>query len=173
MSNGKEMKTDLKGSTPADFMAQTALSDDSWGGHLHHVKSKQICSFSNVLEMALLIQAKLEKVGFPQSATEKRCWTNANPATGMEDRPDQRREKMRERKSTVTPKGGPTFFIRISYRQNASWQGSIQWLEGKSTRFFRSHLEMVMLMQEAVEKSGGTGSKMMFSSWEDAEEIVS
>jgi hypothetical protein len=172
MSNGREIKTDLKGSTPADFMVQTALTDDSWGGHLHHVKSNQICSFSNVLEMALLIQAKLEKVGFPQSATEKRCWADENPATGREDRPDQRREKMRERK-TVTPKGGPTFFIRINYRQNASWQGSIQWLEGKTTRFFRSHLEMVMLMQEAVEKSGGADSKVMFNSWEDAEESIS
>ena len=69
-------------------------------------------------------------------------------------------------------KGGPTFFIRINFQQNASWQGSVQWLEGQSTRFFRSHLELMMLMQEAVDKSGGA-EKMVFNSWEDAEEIIS
>lgn len=171
MNNRSEIETDVRGTTPADFIVKTKLNDDSWGGDVKHVKSDQMCSFSDVLEMTLLIQEKLEAVGFPQSTTEKRCWSSEDP--GHRDKPGSRREEMRERKQkTATQKGGPTFFIRINYRQNASWQGTIQWLEGKSTRFFRSHLEMVMLMQEAVEKSGGAEARIL-SSWEDEEEIVS
>lgn len=43
-----------------------------------------------------------------------------------------------------------TFIVRILYRCNASWQGEIIWLEGKRQKKFRSLLELVMLIQEAM-----------------------
>ena len=51
------------------------------------------------------------------------------------------------------------FLITIHFKQNSSWQGEIQWLNGKGRKmFFRSFLEMVMLMNEALivtdEKAG-------------------
>lgn len=49
--------------------------------------------------------------------------------------------------------GSPTFVIRVLFRQNATWQGSIQWLEGKQTRQFRSEYEMLKLMDEAMRAS--------------------
>ena len=72
-----------------------------------------------------------------------------------------------------SPRGGPTFLIKIHYRQNASWQGSIQWLEINCTRFFRSHLELVMLMQEAMEKTGCVESEWQFQSWAEQEDVCS
>lgn len=47
----------------------------------------------------------------------------------------------------------PTFVIRVLFRQNATWQGTIQWLEGKQTRQFRSEFEMLKLMDEAMQQS--------------------
>ena len=44
-----------------------------------------------------------------------------------------------------------TFAIRILFRQNASWQGSVTWLEGKSEQSFRSALELILLMSTALE----------------------
>lgn len=46
--------------------------------------------------------------------------------------------------------GSPTFVIRVLFRQNATWQGSIQWLEGRQTRQFRSEYEMLKFMDEAM-----------------------
>ena len=66
--------------------------------------------------------------------------------------------------------GGASFLIRIQFRQNASWQGTIQWLEEKKTMRFRSVLEMLSLMQEAVEKSGPSEGLPLFFSWESKEE---
>ena len=43
-----------------------------------------------------------------------------------------------------------TFLIRILFRQNASWQGSILWLEGKREESFRSVLELIFLMNDAL-----------------------
>ena len=43
-----------------------------------------------------------------------------------------------------------TFSVRILFRQNASWQGSVTWLEGKQEQSFRSTLELILLMNSAL-----------------------
>ncbi len=42
-----------------------------------------------------------------------------------------------------------SFLLRIKYHQNHSIQGSIQWLEKRKTVYFRSLMELIMLLQEA------------------------
>lgn len=43
-----------------------------------------------------------------------------------------------------------TFSVKILFRQNASWQGSVSWLEGKREESFRSALELILLMDGAL-----------------------
>jgi len=43
-----------------------------------------------------------------------------------------------------------TFEIMVRYRQNATWQGQIHWLEKNMHQNFRSVLEMLKLMDEAL-----------------------
>jgi len=43
-----------------------------------------------------------------------------------------------------------TFVVSIRYRQNATWQGSIKWVEEKKEMNFRSALEMLSLMKDAI-----------------------
>jgi len=43
-----------------------------------------------------------------------------------------------------------TFALRILFRQNASWQGSVTWLEGRQEQSFRSVLELIMLLDSAM-----------------------
>lgn len=43
-----------------------------------------------------------------------------------------------------------SFLIRIMYRQNCSWQGSIQWLDTNKTCHFRSVLELLLLLEQAL-----------------------
>ena len=44
-----------------------------------------------------------------------------------------------------------TFVVRVLFRQNASWQGSVTWLEGKQEQSFRSALELIFLISSALE----------------------
>ncbi len=46
-----------------------------------------------------------------------------------------------------------TFVIRILFRQNASWQGSVQWREGDMEESFRSALELCFLLDSALKQS--------------------
>ncbi len=43
-----------------------------------------------------------------------------------------------------------TFVVRIEYCQNETWQGKVIWAEENRTERFRSALELVRLMDEAM-----------------------
>lgn len=46
-----------------------------------------------------------------------------------------------------------TFIIKVEYCQNNTWQGRITWAEENKKVAFRSMLEMVKLMNEALERT--------------------
>ena len=43
-----------------------------------------------------------------------------------------------------------TFEISVKFMQNSSWQGQIHWIEKDQKQSFRSALEMLKLMDEAL-----------------------
>ena len=55
------------------------------------------------------------------------------------------------RESLKLDKGAKgTFLISVHYRQNATWQGTIAWAEKNKKQRFRSALEMIKLIDEAL-----------------------
>ncbi len=46
-----------------------------------------------------------------------------------------------------------TFYLRVLFRQNASWQGSITWVEGRQEQSFRSVLELLLLVAGALSEA--------------------
>ncbi|KUG04072.1 hypothetical protein ASZ90_018518 [hydrocarbon metagenome] len=66
---------------------------------------------------------------------------------------------------------GTTFLVSVRSRQNATWQGMIQWLEGKKTKSFRSQLEMIQLIQEAWEEDRGSEPGQVFANWEERDQV--
>ena len=59
-----------------------------------------------------------------------------------------------------------SFLLKIKYNQNHSIQGTIQWLEQKRTIYFRSLMELVLLLQEAA------SNNMEFRSWKGEKGIL-
>lgn len=59
-----------------------------------------------------------------------------------------------------------SFFLKLKYKQNHSLQGSIQWLEQKKTVYFRSLMELILLLQEAASE------KIDFRSWDVSNGII-
>lgn len=55
-----------------------------------------------------------------------------------------------QRKSTVR---GDTFIVNIKNNQNHTWQGTVKWVEGQEEIPFRSALELIKLMDSAMELS--------------------
>lgn len=48
---------------------------------------------------------------------------------------------------------GAVFLLDIQHRQNATWQGSIIWVDRQNKQYFRSALELIKLIESALEQS--------------------
>lgn len=45
-----------------------------------------------------------------------------------------------------------TFVVQIVDSQNATWQGTVTWTEGKQTKPFRSALELLKLIDSSLDE---------------------
>ncbi|NLN87214.1 MAG: hypothetical protein GX133_06375 [Syntrophomonadaceae bacterium] len=74
--------------------------------------------------------------------------------------------KKDDQKTTPNPKGNDqvlkdrTFIVKVKYNQNYSMQGSVQWIEQGRIVNFRSEMELLALLSEAVDNK-------QIRSWED------
>ena len=51
-----------------------------------------------------------------------------------------------------------SFIVRVTSRQNATWQGSISWTERGVTKHFRSAVELIKLIDSALDEEEGKSS---------------
>jgi hypothetical protein len=94
--------------------------------------------FESLMQMLLKIDALLDEMHFPQSYTIEREFSPA------------RREPVNGEEQGVQRGELATFAVRVLFRQNASWQGSVTWLETGQEVSFRSALELLFLMNSAL-----------------------
>nr|WP_177298225.1 hypothetical protein [uncultured Blautia sp.] len=69
---------------------------------------------------------------------------------------------MPQRKST--PKGD-TFIVNIKNSQNHTWQGTVKWVERQEEIPFRSAIELIKLMDSALEISDEENSGEYLKKW--------
>jgi hypothetical protein len=100
----------------------------------------------SIWDLIKSIERDLSENRFPQSAIRYRTWgAGAKPAAPGADRPAGGFGA-----SGLQDTAGPTFIVRVLYRQNATWQGTVQWMEGRQTRPYRSVNELLSLMDDAA-----------------------
>lgn len=95
-------------------------------------------SFESLSQLLVGMEDLLDEYQLPQSFTAVRSFA-APPS-----RPGSGAEALKQEGKLAT------FSVRIIFRQNASWQGSVSWLEGKREESFRSVLELILLMDGAL-----------------------
>lgn len=79
---------------------------------------------------------------------------------------------MKTKLTPTAPKlqsGGTNFLVSIYHQENHSWQGSVQWLDTGKKVHFRSELELMNLMNQAVQASCTETEEMR--SWEDEQKL--
>lgn len=95
--------------------------------------------FQSLTQFLQGMEATLETMEFPKAYTATRTFA---PLPGCSTGPPL---------SQCQPGAQATFAVKILFRQNASWQGSVTWLEGKREQSFRSVLELILLVSTALE----------------------
>lgn len=95
--------------------------------------------FYGAIDLVKKIETMLDEMSFPQSFSMIRSFAE-KPLVDLTRQTDESSYKGRV----------ATFSVRVLFRQNTSWQGSVSWLEGKREETFRSVLELLLLMDSAI-----------------------
>lgn len=78
---------------------------------------------------------------------------------------------MADKNMTKRKSGSTNFLISIHYNENHSWQGTLQWLDTGKQLFFRSELELLTLMNAAVQS--GQDHDQLLRTWDEDAKLTS
>lgn len=127
-------------------------ADTDFQGRCYHRFSAAPMAFSSTMELLKALESFYDEIGFPRATLMCRSFTqDPAPGTAAED---QTKKIVQEAEHILEQKGDlATFVVHVQHRQNATWQGKIVWLNRKEEQYFRSTLEMLRLMDQAVGES--------------------
>lgn len=108
-------------------------------GRLFSPARKEPIQFASAMDFLNAVEALLDEMDFPQSFVPVRSFSGRKKAAAH-----ARQMVIGEGRGQMT-----TFRLRVLFRQNASWQGSLCWLDMEREESFRSVLELLHLMQSA------------------------
>ncbi len=141
-------------SKSSDFMIRvTSYEDRIMNGSLEHSATGDSLVFCGLMDLINAIQYKLDEINFPQSTMALRQWELSDADT------DELPVLIEEDYTVPAPdtfgRALSCFMLRIQFRQNASWQGNLAWLDEKKAIAFRSVLELTRLIDSAIQYSAG------------------
>lgn len=108
-------------------------------GYLDSPSLQEEQYFSSLIHLLFLLEEIMDSTGSPQRGTQDRVFQPIAADHQKAAPPDQRERVL------------GTFQIQVLFRQNASWQGSLLWLERSLEARFRSVLELVHLLDSALQ----------------------
>lgn len=133
-------------------------------GRLYHQYTSGAITFTSLFEAFDHMERFYDDLLLPQAAlrirsfrADRRKMEQAIKRERMPKLPDYTRKEMKimEEFNKVTEQRGKdsTFIIHVKYRQNASWQGEVTWVDKQKKEYFRSALELVRLIDSAVSET--------------------
>lgn len=141
------LNTNYKGKlSPAQILISLdAKPDAGMAGRLYSGYYRRFYTFNSETELLFAVDQLCDSMQFPQASFQSRSFESKYTKTIV-----RKVENFMESDiETALKQDRATFLVHIKFRQNATWQGSITWVEQEKTQNFRSALEMLKLMEEA------------------------
>lgn len=129
---------------------------DAWAGgevtgRLYHCYSKQPEPIGRTSDVLDSIDRLCDRLNYPARTQQPRHFGPAKPkpqTTQKKVEPQMTRQELAEQKGKMA-----TFVVHVMYRQHSTWQGSVTWAETGEKANFRSALELIKLMDSAMDES--------------------
>ncbi len=113
-----------------------------WVYNAHYDKT---VAFSDGLELLAAMENLFDALSFPGRFEDYRHFSSSAA------KKNRKGTKERDGMSDKSKEEQATFIIHVQFRRNATWQGTIQWVDEDKRQSFRSTLEMIRLIDEALE----------------------
>ena len=131
-------------------------------GRIYHQYTAEPLCFTTLFSALQQMDHFYDSISYPYASVRIRSFFVDRKAGGraLEDSlktVEYKRKDMVKMESfhNVTGQRGTdaTFIVRVMYRQHASWQGEVTWIDGQKKEYFRSALELVRLIDGALGKT--------------------
>lgn len=120
-------------------------------GRLFTPLQDQVVHFDSFMELVLRIERQLDEMQFPQQDKEIRSFLQVND---FDEQTKETEDIFCEHSAHAGRKPcQEQFLINVLFRQNSSWQGSVKWLDKQQTKNFKSVLELLHLIHEALKEN--------------------
>jgi len=110
--------------------------------------------FTCVFDLVRKVDQCCSQMDTPQANMELRYFGNKNPMHRRRRRGKKKPEVVHNPAILSVRGRAATFVVTVLFRQNTSLQGIVQWCDGKAVLPFRSALELLHLMDSAIEMKG-------------------
>ena len=131
-------------------------------GRLYHAYSKEAMPFSSMEEAVFRMEQFFDELNFPHPTTNGRTFQKEKKQQSMR----QERAIIMKDEELLSQHGDlGTFLVHVQHRQNSSWQGRITWMDQKKTVYFRSALEMMKLVADALDSVSSSEDSETEISW--------
>jgi hypothetical protein len=126
-----------------------SVEKDEYSGVLWHQYEDRPVAFQGTWQLIQIMEDLYDSLDFPQCSTAARSFIKKK----MSDHRIGKKEAMTMDSKRIQDKSGDlgTFVIHVKYRQNATWQGEVVWAEKKQKQCFRSALELIKMIDGALE----------------------
>lgn len=126
------------------------VADGCPRGRLYNKYQANGCRFANVYELLKELENTCNLSNYPQSSTQERTFGSQRGAMKEKKKVEQMvsADEILEKSGELA-----TFVIHVKYRQNSTWQGDIFWAEKQEKCNFRSALEMLKLIDSALDST--------------------
>ncbi len=119
-------------------------------GRMFHRFSREPEQFRDSGHLLKQMEALFDRIGYPQAATRRRSFF-PQPEVYQQKGEVARVMEADEIIGQRGEKG--TFIVHVQYRQNATWQGNVTWVDRGVTQNFRSALELLKLIDGALDSA--------------------
>ena len=119
-------------------------------GQIYSVYYDAFMDFCGVAQLLRAMESLFDTLDMPQASCEKQTFRPLKRVKKKDE--DEKMERFAEtQKRTETEQA--SFLVHVVYRQYNTWQGTITWIQDKTSRNFKSVLEMLKLMDDAINGS--------------------
>ena len=124
-------------------------TENDISGRMCHFYCREPIPFRSAGELLIQMDQFFDALNFPQAAMAGRHFRPSRTSQiNRETDKCQRVEDMEQYKGEIA-----TFVVHVQYRQNATWQGKVIWANEQRECNFRSALELIKLMDNAMDAS--------------------
>lgn len=121
-------------------------------GRIFSYLKEEPYEFTSAISLVKTISNIFDQGDYPQATMRCRLFGKETDSTAKNMQEFKLSDPRHYNFSRITIRGKKaTFRVKVMFRQNASWQGTITWVDQNKEENFRSALEMLMLIDSSFE----------------------